>query len=280
MSRVRTYATATMPAVFVLIFFVWFANWIPQTRWTPPVRQAVGAEMSPAQLAAVGGKIVRERGCLTCHTHEPGVGVQGHGRGPNLIGIAARRAGGVPGGPGTLVDYLVKSLYEPGAYLVEGYADIMPASTRPPAKLDYGEVVAVVNYLQSLGGTPSVKVGELPQPPGTGTTEVAAAAPSAAPDNAPADPAALLERHLCSTCHSFKPGETMLGPSLAAQDLAAAAAAHGMSPEAYVMDSIVNPRALEREGFPKQLMPENYGTELTAAQLYAMVGYLLRQEDR
>ncbi|MBI2970566.1 MAG: cytochrome c, partial [Gammaproteobacteria bacterium] len=151
MSRVRAYTTATLPALVVLVFFVWFANWIPQTRWTPPVRQAVAAEMSPAQLARIGEKIVRERGCLTCHTLEPGVGVQGHGRGPNLIGIAARRAGGAPGGPSTLVDYLAQSLHEPGTYLVEGYANIMPASTRPPAKLDDGEVVAVINYLQSLG---------------------------------------------------------------------------------------------------------------------------------
>jgi hypothetical protein len=41
----------------------------------------------------------------------------------------------------------VQALYEPGAFLVEGYANIMPGSTRPPAKLGYEEVVAVINYL-------------------------------------------------------------------------------------------------------------------------------------
>ncbi|MBI1732876.1 MAG: c-type cytochrome [Gammaproteobacteria bacterium] len=278
MSRARLYAMSTLPALVVLMFFVGFANWIPQTRWSPPVRQAMGAEMTPAQLAQAGEKIVRERGCLTCHTLEPGAGVLGHGRGPNLIGIATRRAEGVTGGPGTLVDYLVQSLYEPGAYLVEGYANLMPASTRPPAKLDYGEVVAVVNYLLSLGATPSVRIGDVPQPPGGEKAVAAVAQAGAAPQTVPADAATLLESNQCNTCHSLKPGETLLGPSLAAKDLAEVAAANDMSPESYVMDSIVNPRALEREGFPKQVMPDNYGTQLTAAQLHVIVSYLLHGE--
>lgn len=278
MNRIRLYARSTLPALVVLSFFVGFANWIPQTRWHPPVRQAMGAEMSPAQLAQAGERIVRERGCLTCHTLEPGAGVQGHGRGPNLVGIAARRAGGVAGGPGTLVDYLVQTLYEPGAYLVEGFADIMPASTRPPAKLDYGEVVAVINYLQSLGGTPSVRIGDVAQVPGGEQPVTAAVAADAAPQAAPADAATLLERNQCSTCHSLKPGETLLGPSLAAKDLADVAAANAMSPETFVMESIVNPRSLEREGFPRQVMPDNYGTQLSAAQLHLIVRYLLHGE--
>lgn len=272
MTRASTYATATFPALIVLGFFVWFANWIPQTRWSPPEKKEIGSTMTPRQLAHVGETLVRERGCLACHTIEPGFEVKGHGRGPNLANIAARRADGVPGGPGALVDYLVQSLYEPGAYLVEGYANIMPVSTRPPARLSYEEVVAVVDYLQSLGGRPSVRVGDIRRPP---REEVAAAGPGSAEERAITDPALMLTKFECVTCHSLKPGEVLVGPPFGAALLREAAARRGVSPEAYVMESIVKPRAVEPEGFPKEVMPEDYGVRLTAGQLQAMVAYLL-----
>src|SRR3990172_5913885 len=130
MTRAASYAVATVPALVVLGFFVWFANWIPQTRWEPPKTRQVDAAMSSAAFAKIGKAIVRERGCLACHTIEPGAGIKGQGRGPNLANIAERRARGVAGGPDNLLAYLAAALYEPGAYLVEGYANIMPASIR------------------------------------------------------------------------------------------------------------------------------------------------------
>ena len=113
MSKTSTFVTATIPALVVLGFFVWFANWIPQTRWEPPEKQEIGSTMSPIQLAKVGQSIVRQRGCLTCHTIEPTAGVKGQGRGPNLANIAVRRVHGIEGGPDVLVDYLLQALYEP-----------------------------------------------------------------------------------------------------------------------------------------------------------------------
>jgi len=80
MSTAARYITATIPALAILGFFVWFANWIPQTRWEPPRKQEITAAMAPAQLAVVGETIVRQRGCMACHTIEPGVGVHGGGR--------------------------------------------------------------------------------------------------------------------------------------------------------------------------------------------------------
>jgi cytochrome c2 len=278
MIRVSPYVKATVPALVVLGFFVWFANWIPQTRWTPPERQMISSGMSPVQLAKVGRTIVRQRGCLTCHTIEPGVGVKGHGRGPNLANIAMRRAQGIPQGESTLVDYLVQALYEPGAYLVEGYANIMPASTRPPAKLSYEEVVAVVDYLQSLGGIPSVKVGDVPRAPGKAALGLGTAEAGSLDKAAIADPMALLTTFECLSCHSLKSGDVLIGPPFEAALLRQAATDWGVSAEAYVMNSIVNPRAVERGDFPKQIMPEDYGARLTAGQLQTMVNYLLGRE--
>ncbi len=48
-----------VPALAVLGFFVWFSNWIPQTRWEPPRARAIGAQMSPTDLARVGAVLVR-----------------------------------------------------------------------------------------------------------------------------------------------------------------------------------------------------------------------------
>ncbi len=268
MRGITAYAAPALPAVVVVGFFVWFANWIPQTRWQPPQKLAITESMTPAELAALGATLVRERGCMACHTMEPGAGVKGGGRGPNLADVAVRRARGVTGGPGSLVEYLVQSLYEPSAYVVEGFMNIMPASTGAPAKLTYEEVVAVVNYLESLGGKPSVKIGDIPRPSGAAA---AAAAPAAA---ATTDPKALFESQGCAGCHSLEPGKKVLGPSLAAAGLRETAAARKMSVEAFIAESIVDPKAYESKEFPSGVMPQDYGTKLTAAQLRSLIDYL------
>ncbi|KAB2912024.1 MAG: cytochrome c [Hyphomicrobiaceae bacterium] len=270
-----------VPAFAVLGFFVWFSNWIPQTRWEPPRARTIGAQMSPADLARVGAGLVRERGCLTCHTVEPGAGVKGQGRGPNLAGLATRRAAGVPGGPPNLVTYLTQSLYEPGGYLVEGYANIMPASYRPPSKLTYEEMTAVVNYLMSLGGTPTVKVGDLPRLPAELSQPVAVASPVVAKSGTSATAAmALLEKHNCMTCHSLKKGEVLVGPPFDPVALRANAKARGLSLDAYLMESIVAPSAFVQGDFKPDLMPEDYAKDLTAGQLHTIVIYLAALEPK
>lgn len=277
-AAMRRMVTPVIPALLVLGFFLWFSNWIPQTRWEPPKARTIGAQMTPAELARVGAVLTRERGCLTCHTIESGVGAKGQGRGPNFAGIAARRASGVPGGPSDLAGYLAQSLYEPGAYLVEGYANIMPASQRPPAKLTYEEATAVVDYLMSLGGAPTVKVGDLPRPPAE-----AARAPAAAATPAPrgaAGATAVLDKYNCLTCHALKIGEDRPGPPFALAKLRENAAARGLSLDAYLVESIVQPRAFTRGDFSPDLMPDDYGAQLTAGELHTIVTYLASPEPK
>ncbi len=271
MTRVRQYATATLPALAILGFFVWFANWIPQTKWEAPQRQEISSSMTPAQLADIGETIARQRGCMACHTIEPGVGIEGGGRGPNWAGVAGRRAQGVSGGPGDLIGYLTQALYEPGAYLVEGYADIMPAANDAPAKLTHEESVAVINYLQSLGGTPSATVADIPRPLASADAGVGGASSA----SASTEPATVFTTFKCSGCHSLKAGEIRLGPSLDAGGLRAIAAERGVTTEAYIIESIVDPVAFEKDGFPPGVMPKDFGAQLTAGQLHALVSYLL-----
>ena len=277
-ATLRRAITPIIPALAVLGFFVWFSNWIPQTRWEPPKTRAISAQMTPADLARIGAVLTRERGCLACHTIEPGAGVKGQGRGPNFAGIASRRASGVPGGPSDLASYLAQSLSDPGAYLVEGYANIMPASQRPPAKLTYEEITAVVDYLMSLGGTPAVKVGDLPRPSAdTARAPSAATVPSAA---GATDVMAVLEKHNCLTCHALKSGEERPGPPLTRAGIRENAAARGLGVDAYLIESIVKPRAFVRGDFPTDLMPDDYGTQLTAADLHAIVTFLASSEPK
>jgi cytochrome c551/c552 len=234
--------------------------------------------MMPADLARVGAILVRERGCLACHTIEPSAGVKGQGRGPNFANLAARRATGVPNGPSDLVTYLTQSLYDPGSYLVEGYANIMPPSLRPPSKLSYEEATAVVDYLMSLGGTPTVKIGDLPRPPADAARTVAAA-PIAAPIGA-GDAMAVLDKYNCLTCHALKPGEDRPGPPFALATLRESSVARKLSLEAFIIESIVQPRAFVRGDFAPDLMPDDYGTQLTAGELHAIVTYLSASEPK
>lgn len=273
----RRVVTPVIPALVVLGFFVWFSNWIPQTRWEPPRAHTISAQMTPADLARVGAVLVRERGCLTCHTIEPSAGVKGQGRGPNFVGIASRRATGVPGGPSGLISYLTQSLYDPGAYLVEGYANIMPPSQRPPAKLSHEEITAVVDYLMSLGGTPTVKVGDLPRQTAEAGQAAAGAAPTAI---GTIEPIAVLEKYNCIACHALKPGEDRPGPPFALATLREGAAARGLSLDAYLIESIVQPRAFVRGDFPPDLMPDDYGAQITAGELHTIVTYLSSLEPK
>ncbi|NIT63923.1 MAG: cytochrome c, partial [Gammaproteobacteria bacterium] len=73
---------------------------------------------------------------------------------PDLQGIASRAAARKPG-YGAL-DYLAESLYEPDVYVVEGFNPGMPAVDKPPVGLTDQEILAVIAYLQTLGGEPTV----------------------------------------------------------------------------------------------------------------------------
>jgi len=110
--------------------------------------------------------------CSTCHA----VGSRGNAiRGPNQgpsgplgmpIGARAeeraRERAKATGKPYTATDYLVESLLDPGAYVVQGFKNEMPDPMRPPIRLSADEVRAVLVYLQSLGGTADLAAVKLP----------------------------------------------------------------------------------------------------------------------
>jgi mono/diheme cytochrome c family protein len=133
-------------------FYTYVGQMVPQNEVHPPEEVELGADMTTAEMVAAGREIMEGKGlCLTCHT----IGQTGGAlRFPDLGGIGARAAERVPGMSD--VDYLTQSLYEPMAYIVPGFNPGMPMANFPPIGLTDEEILSVIAYLQSLGGTPTV----------------------------------------------------------------------------------------------------------------------------
>jgi cytochrome c oxidase subunit II len=102
--------------------------------------------------------------------------------------------------------------------------------------------------------------------------------PAAAPAGAsPAEAGkAAFTANGCNSCHTLtKAGATgKVGPDL--DTLAAEAQRAGQPLEQFVRESIVNPNAYVEKGFPKGVMPPNFGTTIPKPQLDALVQYLVQ----
>jgi mono/diheme cytochrome c family protein len=132
-------------------FYTYVGQLVPQKEVYPPAEVQISRDMTPEQLRKVGLEVMNGKGlCFTCHT----VGKKGALRFPDLEGVGARAAQRVAGLSD--LEYLAQSLYDPNAFIVEGFNPGMPVISRPPIGLTDDEIRAVVAYLQSLGGTPTV----------------------------------------------------------------------------------------------------------------------------
>jgi hypothetical protein len=170
-------------------FYGYVGQMVPQSEVQPPPTEIViPADLSADQMVPVGRQIMETKGlCFTCHT----VGRTGALRFPDLAGIGGRAAERVPGL--TDVEYFAQSMYEPDTFVVPGFNPGMPAINRPPIALTDQEILTVIAYLQSLGGTPTVTLQTshryyaAPAAAG-GAPAAAGAAPGAPGATAPAPP--------------------------------------------------------------------------------------------
>jgi hypothetical protein len=144
------------PRIGVLVlattaFYAYVGQMVPQSEVQPPEEVVISADLTTDEMVAVGRGIAEGKGlCRTCHT----MGQSGALRFPDFAGIGGRAAERVPGLSD--VDYFAQSLYEPDAFVVPGFNPGMPTINRPPIGLTDQEILCVIAYLQSLGGTPSV----------------------------------------------------------------------------------------------------------------------------
>jgi mono/diheme cytochrome c family protein len=261
--RVPVSAKVGVFALIVMGGYSYFANSIPQIESKPPQELSLeGGNVTPAQLVKAGEEIFKTKGtCEICHR----IGQKGT-RAPDLAGIGGR-AGKTKPGMGAK-PYIIESLLQPGAHLVEGYPNIMPAVDKPPIGLNRSEVWALVAFLESLGGTVDVALNDVPASVGS------AAAGGAAPEvKIPGDPKAgevvFQTKGACIACHKAgKIGASPVGPDLSQ-------IAKIQTPD-YIMKKILDPKGSGTvAGFPPGVMPQTFGQTLTAKEFTDVVAFLL-----
>src|SRR5437762_6225649 len=120
--RVPVPLRATVFGVLVMSSYSWFANSIPQIESKPPQELSLeGGNVTPAQLVKAGEEIYKTKGtCEICHR----IGQKGT-RAPDLAGIGARAGKTKPGMSAKA--YILESLLQPQAYVVEGYPPLSTA---------------------------------------------------------------------------------------------------------------------------------------------------------
>jgi mono/diheme cytochrome c family protein len=132
-------------------FYTLVGQLVPQKEVHPPKEAELKKDMTSDQIVKAGQEIFEGKGlCTTCHT----LGKSGALRFPDLGGIGSRAGSRKPGMSD--VDYLAESIYDPNLYIVPGFNPGMPVINKPPIGLSDQEILAVIAYLQSLGGKASV----------------------------------------------------------------------------------------------------------------------------
>lgn len=205
--------------------------------------------------------------CSTCHS----LGDQGSAvRGPNHADVCAkardlrvpeRQAAGASDIQ-TATDYLVESIADPEAYIVEGFAGAMPEVYLPPISLTPEEITAVIVYMQTQGCEPDPAAIELPSEIlNAAAAEVAAGGEFSL--GLVGDPAAGRELFFdaegpagCIQCHTVGEEGADVGPDLT--DVA------GTQTLAYIFESIMDPSAqIAPGGYEPIQVQLNDGTVLS-----------------
>src|SRR5881409_646817 len=138
----------------IIGFFLYVGNSIPQLSQPPPQDLVLAADASVEDFIKAGYDIFYGKGtCALCHE----IGKKGE-RCPDLAGVGERaetriKEAGYKGKAANGAEYIVESVMDPTAYVVEGYQPSMPPVGR---QLNDLELVAVVSFLQSQGGEVTV----------------------------------------------------------------------------------------------------------------------------
>ncbi len=252
-------------ALAVMGSYTYYANSIPQIQSKPPEELSLeGGNVTPEQLVKAGEEIYKGKGtCTVCHR----IGQKGT-RAPDLAGIggtAAKRKSGM-----TAKAYLIESLIEPAASLVEGYPAIMPKADKPPIGLNRSELWALTAFLESLGGTVTAKLDDIPKSAGVASAGTGTLSGEIKlPGDPKAGQAVFMGKGACVACHKAGPiGASPVGPDLSE-------IAKIQTPE-YIMAKILKPGAMGTvSGYPPNVMPPTFGQSLTAQEYTDLVAFLL-----
>ena len=257
--KVAVFSIAIMGA------YSYYANSIPQIESKPRQEMSLeGGNVTPAQLVKAGEEIYKTKGtCEICHK----IGQKGT-RAPDLAGVGGRAAKMKPGTSGKA--YLIESLINPGAVIVEGYPPIMPAVDKPPIALNRSELWALTAFLESLGGNVEVALNDIPATAGASTGGGGGETPAL---KIPGDPKAgeqvFAGKGTCIACHKAgKVGASPVGP-----DLSQIAKIQTTD---YIMAKILDPAGLGTvANYPKGVMPQDFGTRLTSKEFMDLMAFMV-----
>jgi len=247
--------------VFLIGLFIWLGAGITRVSGEgASVRLGVGLSVENGEQIFWGpGK------CSTCHSIGPrGSTVRGPNlgesrQGPELAIRAAERAAQralALGHDVTGTEYLIESIAEPSAYVVDGFKDEMPRVYDPPISLGPDQIASVIMYLQTIGGAPDPSAIVLPpviREATSGRGGADAWAPYLAGDS-------ILGRALffdldgpapCSKCHSVNNEGGDVGP-----DLTAVA---GVRTAQFIVEAILEPSAEIAGGYESVLIQTTDG---------------------
>ena len=218
----------------------------------------VGCSMAYFPLTQVDldeGRALFESRCATCHTARDQAVLS---YGPNLTNIATAAATRVP--DMSAEEYLLESIIRPNAYKKRGDRGVMPADIA--AGLRREEVVSIVGYLMTLGGSPQPRrLAPLVNTVRFDTSQNQADVSFAA---AEAGKQLFLTKGGCIQCHRLRelPGSALRAPSLLT------AANHDAN---YLRESLVEPNKSLTPGY------ERWNIWLDSGKIYS--GRLLRDGD-
>jgi len=240
--KIFTFVVATVSV------YAYVGQMVPQFEEHPPAKRVITPQTPKDELVPLGQELLRGKGgCLICHKDTE----TGNERGPDLRQAAVKAPSRRPGMEGDA--YLLQSLKEPDAFLVDGYPKMMPSALKPPANLTPAEIKAVVAYLQSLGGLePSVSVTD---------EDVAAASVRNGPVHKGRE---LMDTHGCTGCHTVDGEGGEIGPNLTKVVLRRA-------PQE-ILGKIADPTLWTAENFEAGIMPP--GTEIPEGDRHEIVAYL------
>ena len=191
--------------------------------------------------------------CHTCHS----IGTSGSAtRGPDQEGLASRaveraKETGLSSG----LEYMVESIVNPSSHVVEGYDDIMPKVYDPPIMLGREKILAVLSYMQTLGGESDIDavLKFKDRIPDTSKTKVVPWVPPIDVDPKEGELIFFDDTRdvTCSKCHVINGKGSKVGP-----DLTGIGAVQ--TPQ-YLIESVLKPSAVIVKGFETMYLMTNDG---------------------